>query len=154
MRFYYAYVFSKRDVIARIGAEAFYDLYIMPSLDTFISYRFEEIARQYFQRKTKQGKLKEVYDIGTYWYDDPINQKNGEFDCVLKHKDSYSFYEIKYSDNPLEEKLCIKEEKEVRSLTGKVKINKVGFIALSGFAFKSRDYDLICAEELYDNDLS
>ena len=153
-RFYYAYVFSKRDVIARIGAEAFYDLYIMPSLNTFISYRFEEIARQYFQRKTKQGKLKEVYDIGTYWYDDPINQKNGEFDCVLKHKDSYSFYEIKYSDNPLEEKLCIKEEKEVRSLTGKVKINKVGFIALSGFAFKSRDYDLICAEELYDNDLS
>ena len=149
VRFYYTYVFSKRDVIARIGAEAFYELYIMPSLNTFISYRFEEIARGYFERKVKQGKLKDVYDIGTYWYDDPVNHNNGEFDCVLKHKDAYSFYEVKYHENPLDEKLCAKEESEVKNLTKQMKINKIGFIALSGFDFQSRDYDLIDAEELY-----
>ena len=154
VRFYYAYVFSKRDIIARIGAEAFYDLYIAPSLNSFISYRFEDIARQYFQRKVKQGKLKDVYDIGTYWYDDPINKKNGEFDCVLKHRDSYSFYEVKYYESPLEEQLCAKEEKEVRDLTNQMKIGIIGFIALSGFDFQSQNYDLICAEELYDDALA
>ena len=90
-----------------------------------------------------------MYDIGTYWYDDPANLKNGEFDCVLKHKDAYSFYEVKYNENPLDEKLCAKEEMEVKNLAGQMKINKIGFIALSGFDFQSQDYDLIDAEELY-----
>ena len=149
VRFYYAYVFSSRDTIARIGEEAFYDLYIAPSINTFISYRFAGVAREYFERKVKEGKLKNIYDIGSYWYDDPVNRRNGEFDCVIKHKETYSFYEVKYQSEAVDEHLCLEEEKQVRELADEMDIEKIGFVSLSGFNFASNVYDLIDADELY-----
>ena len=150
VRFYYAYIYSKRDIIRRIGEESFYNLYILPSINTFISYRFEEIAREYFQRKVRDGEYNDVYDIGTYWYDDPVSHTNGEFDCVLKHKDSYSFYEVKYYTSAVDESLCVKEERQVRNLAGRMKIERIGFVSLSGFSFPSDSYDLITADRLYE----
>ncbi len=149
VRFYYTYVYAGKDTLRMIGEEAFYDLYILPSLDTFISHRFEEIAREYFQRIVKNGKKSGIYDIGTYWYDDPVKHVNGEFDCVLKHKDTYSFYEVKYHRNPLDLNTCREEEKEVRRLAEEFGIEKIGFICSSGFAFSDEKYDLITAEDMY-----
>ena len=151
VRFYYTYVFSNRDIIRTIGEESFFDLYINPSLKTFISFRFENIVREYFEKEARLGNLKDVYDIGTYWYDDSINNKNGEFDCVLKHKESYSFYEVKYYDKPLNLENCKEEEREVRRLTPELTINKIGFVSLNGFDFNSNTYDLVPAEDLYED---
>ncbi len=149
VRFYYTYVYAGKDTLRMIGEDAFYDLYILPSLDTFISHRFEEIAREYFQRLVRSGKRKGIYDIGTYWYDDPEKHINGEFDCVLKHKDTYSFYEVKYHRNPLDLNTCREEEQEVRRLAEEFGIEKIGFISSSGFRFHDDRYDLITAEDLY-----
>jgi hypothetical protein len=149
VRFYYTYIFAARDTIRTIGENAFFDLMIEPTLETFISYRFEEIAREYFQRSVRQGYLKDVYDIGTYWFDDPAEKKNGEFDCVLKNRDSYSFYEVKYHKTPLSPGLCEQEEKEVRRLALSMDVGKIGFVSASGFDFSSDRYDLIDAEQLY-----
>ncbi len=149
-RFYYAYIFSNRDVIRTIGEQAFYDLMLRPSIDTFLSYRFEEIAKEYFRRMARRGNITGVYDIGTYWYDDPAEKKNGEFDCVLKHKKTYSFYEVKTYKEPLCRSICEAEEKEVRSLAEPFDIEKIGFISLSGFDFSSDKYDLIPAEKMYE----
>lgn len=151
-RFYYAYIFSNRDVIRTIGEQAFYDLMILPTIDTFLSYRFEETAREYFQRLVRNGSLSGVYDIGTYWYDDPSEKKNGEFDCVLKHQSSYSFYEVKTYNEPLRESLCEAEEREVRNLAKPLDIEKIGFISISGFDFSSDRYDLIPAEQMYEQE--
>ena len=149
VRFYYAYIFSQRDIIYRIGEEAFYDLYILPTLNTFISHRFEGIAGEYFQKMVQEKQLKEVYDIGTYWYDDPKNHENGEFDCALRHKDTYSFYEVKYYQDPMRQERCRQEAEEVNRLAGKLKIKEIGFICSAGFSFDSDEYDLITGEQLY-----
>jgi len=149
-RFYYAYIFSNRDVIRTIGEQAFYELMIQPTIDMFISYRFEDIAKEYFQRMVRCGKISGVYDIGSYWYDSPAEKKNGEFDCVLKHKKTYSFYEVKTYAEPLRKSVCEAEEKEVLSLAETLGIEKIGFISLSGFDFISDKYDLIPAEKMYD----
>lgn len=150
VRFYYLYVYKNKDVISRIGENAFYNNYIEPSIKNFISHRFEEIAREYFSRLSKKGALKKVSDIGTYWYDIPDIKKNGEFDCVLKQNDSYSIYEIKYYAKPLTKKEADIEYKQVMSIKELDKISRVGFICLSGFAFRNSTYSLISGKDLYN----
>ena len=39
--------------------------------------------------------------IGKYYYDDPVNHKNGEFDIVTESDNSYIFYEAKFKDEKL-----------------------------------------------------
>ena len=111
LRFYHTYVYKNKSALQVIGAEAFYDEYISDSIVTFISHRFEEICRDYFSILVKSGKLKGIRDIGTYYYDDSVNKTNGEFDVVLKRKDSYEFYEAKYYQSPL----CLSEMKKEES---------------------------------------
>ena len=79
-----------------LGAEAFYEEYIEDSIVTFISHRFEEIARTYFSLCVRKRKLRGVSNIGTFYYDDSANKKNGEFDVVLERKNVYDIYEVKY----------------------------------------------------------
>ena len=46
--------------------------------------------------KVKNGILKNVYNIGSYYYDDLVNKKNGEFDVALECKDGYDIIEVKF----------------------------------------------------------
>jgi len=151
-RFYYAYVFQNSSQLTNIGEDAFYESYVETSLTTFISYRFEEIARQYFSRLARAGLQKGIYDIGTYWYDDRKNAMNGEFDCVLKHKETYSFYECKFRKDPVALSTVEKEAEQIRKLVT-FNVEKIGFISLNGFQFESNEYDLIEGKELFDSSL-
>ena len=49
-----------------LGAEAFYEEYIEGSIITFISHRFEEIARTYFSLCVQKRKLRGISNIGTF----------------------------------------------------------------------------------------
>lgn len=69
LRFWYTYVYKNKSALQMLGAEAFYDNYIEPSITTFISHRFEEIARTFFSLQVKEGKRKGIFRIGTYYYD-------------------------------------------------------------------------------------
>ena len=62
MRFYFTFLFGNDRVISRIGDDAFY--------------------RQFVEGKlARTGQRTDIQDIDSYWYDDPANKKNGEFDC-------------------------------------------------------------------------
>lgn len=89
LRFWYTYVYKNKSALQMLGAEAFYDNYIEPSITTFISHRFEEIARTFFSLQVKEGKRKGIFRIGTYYYDDSATKTNGEFDVVLQRKADY-----------------------------------------------------------------
>ncbi len=150
IRFYYLYVFKNQDIITRIGGKAFFKEYIEPTLATFISHRFENIVREFFSRCSRMGLEQKIHDIGTYWYDLPVEHKNGEFDCVVKRDTGYSVYEVKYYQKPLTKKEADNEFKQVKAITADMQLDKIGFIALSGFDFTSKKYELISAEKLYD----
>ena len=64
VRFYYQYIYKNKDVVLRIGEEAFYKSYIEPNLKTFISHRFEEITREYFTRKCRMEPESGILDVG------------------------------------------------------------------------------------------
>ena len=149
VRFYFTYVFGRGSLIAKLGIDQYYELFIEDSIDGFISRRFEDIAAQYFIRSIKKGKLKGVYDVGSYWYDDSATRTNGEYDVVLKRKDAYDFYECKYYREAMSKKECDAEADQVKSIKG-INYNRIGFIAMGGFDFASDEYDLIEGERLFE----
>ena len=104
LRFYYTFVYKNKSALQTLGAEGFYDAYIEPSINTFIAHRFEDICRTYFALAVRSGKMKGIYDIGTFYYDDKDNKTNGEFDVALKKADGYDIYEAKYYSGKLSEK--------------------------------------------------
>ena len=69
--------------------------------------------------------------IGKFWYDDPVNHKNGEFDVVTENDCSYIFYEAKFRNEKLDKNLIWNEIQQVNS-TGLV-CNKYGFFSKYGY---------------------
>ena len=148
LRFWYTYVYKNKSALQMLGADAFYDNYIEPSITTFISHRFEEIARTFFSLQVKEGKRKGIFRIGTYYYDDSATKTNGEFDVVLQRKDNYDIYEVKYYSKPLSLTEMQAEEEQIRNIKG-LAVGNIGFISVNGFEEISSVYDCISGGELY-----
>lgn len=151
IRFFYTFVYENKSLLNTIGAEQFFNIYIKEKLNTFISYRFEEICRTYFSLLVKDGKLSNVADIGTYYYDDPKAKTNGEFDVALKlNEGSYTIAECKYykQGNRLTLLQMKQEAAQVSSIT-KLNIDSICFISTSTPEPQTQ-FKVILAEELYD----
>jgi AAA+ ATPase superfamily predicted ATPase len=83
IRFFYTYVYNYKSNLEILGPNVFYDEYIKDSINTYVSHRFEDICRSYFSIQVKNGNLKGIRNIGTYYYDDSVSKQNGEFDVAL-----------------------------------------------------------------------
>ena len=130
LRFYYAYIYQEENRIDLLGKKRFYDVYITKSLNEFISRRFENIAKEYFSLKVKNGEYPQIVDIGTYF------SSNNEYDCVFKKEDNtYAFYEVKYKTKPLTKGEMLKEIDQIQMIQG-ISISEIGFICSSGFEEK------------------
>ena len=150
LRFYFAYVFGCSSSLSFLGPEVFYKEKIEPSVSEFISRRFEEIARQYFMIQVRTGKRRGIQNVGTFWYDDPKGKKSNEFDCVLKRREGYDFYECRFMKNPLTRGICDEEKEQIQSVSDILHPVTIGFISASGFSFQSDQYDLISGDDLFD----
>jgi len=148
LRFFYTYVNKNRSILAEIGEDVFYNQYIKPSLTTYISHRFVDIARQYFSISSKKGKIK-VLDIGTYYYDDSKNHTKGEFDCVIKVDDGYEIYEVKYLKDLLDKNTIEKEIKQIKEIKEFV-VKNIGFITVFGVESDCKEYKIIDGNDLYN----
>ena len=150
MRFYFSFIFGTAGTITRIGEEQYYSRNIEERLEQFISRRFEGIVLQYFHRMAVQGKYPDIEDFGSYWYDDPVNKTNGEFDCVIKRTgNQYDFYECKYFDRPMTLRECEQERDQLRRIKG-MEVSGIGFVCSGGFDFEIKtDSILIDGNALY-----
>lgn len=106
--------------------------------------------REYFCRSCKCGKLKGVYDVGTFWYDEPKSKTNGEFDCVLQVEDGYKIYEVKNYTRPMTKVEMQQEAQQVEALASFIKIAGMGFVAASGFEDGLQGYEQLTLDDLYD----
>ena len=149
LRFYYAFIYKNKSALQMIGAKAFYEEYIERAIITFISHRFEEIARTYFSLCVQKGKLRGISNIGTFYYDDSATRSNGEFDVVLEHKDTYDIYEVKYYSEPMQLCEIHKEVTQINAIKG-LKIGKIGFISTAGYEATPDGYDFVDINNLYN----
>ena len=150
MRFYFSFIFGTAGTIARIGEEQYYGRNIEETLEQFVSRRFEGIALQYFHRMAVWEKIPDIEDFGSYWYDDPVNKTNGEFDCVIMRTGNrYDFYECKFFDRPMTLKECEQEKQQLREIQG-IEVSGMGFVCPGGFNFEGKtEFTLIDGEALY-----
>lgn len=148
--FYYRYIFRYLSQMKIMDPNVFYDKYISKDFEEqYVPRKFEEICRQYLIRQNKAGNIDPVIEkIGKYYYDDPKNKTNGEFDVVTLDEKGYVFYEVKFRKNPVS-KSMIDEEIEQVKLTG-LNCYKYVFFARSGFSQEETDaVKLIGIQELY-----
>ena len=148
LRFFYAYIYPNKSALTVLGPSAFYDEYIAPTILHYISYRFEELVRQYFSIQIQKGHLFGIRNIGSYYYDDPVNKTNGEFDVALESKDGYCIYEAKYLKNKMKVEEILQEVSQIEKIPD-LAISQIGFCSINGFEKTSIDYDLIAGEQLY-----
>ena len=148
MRFYFIYIFNNTNIIESIGANQFYEKYIKDSIEGFINKRFKNIVEQYFIRQCKNGKMKDVLNIGSYWYDDQKNHKNGQFDCVLQVKNGYKVYEIKRLKDKMSKKMCETEISKIKIIND-LNVVDIGIVSSNGFEFNMKDVDLITGKDIY-----
>ena len=150
--FYYRYVFRYASQRTFLDPQVFYDRYISQDFETnYAPHAFEEVCRQFLIRKNRAGELPELFDdIGRYWYDDPANKTNGEFDVVTHDPHGYVFYEAKFRGAPVTQEMIDEEIEQVRS-TG-LDCYAYGFFSRSGFdgdVDPSKQLRLFSIEELY-----
>lgn len=149
MRFYFAYIFNNVSMIENIGEDRFYENVVKKSIDNYINKRFEKIVQQYFKRQVKSGKLGNVLNIGSYWYDDPKNNKNGQFDCVLKLKKGYKVYEVKRLQEKMSKEYALEEIKKIRDIND-LNVVDIGLVSSKGFDFNDKDVELIDGRIIYE----
>ena len=148
--FYYRYIFRYLSQMNVMEPELFYERYIKEDFETaYVPRAFETICKQYLIHLNRQGLLEEPFEkIGKYYYDDPVQKRNGEFDIVTKDAKGYIFYEAKFRREPVSADMIRTEISQVEA-TG-FQCYKYGFLSRSGFAFNREDsLILITLEEMY-----
>ena len=151
LRFYFTFIYKNVSALQVLGAEAFYDEYIAPALTDFISRRFERICRDYFSLQVRSGRMKGVRNIGSYYYDDPIHRKNGEFDVALEFADGYEIYEAKYYAQPMPLDEIHREVRQVEGIK-ELTVKQIGFIAINGFVEREEPYFYLDGNNIFANE--
>lgn len=148
LRFYFTFIYKNASALQVLGAEAFYDEYVAPTLADFISRRFEGICRDYFSLLVRSGKLKGVRNIGSYYYDDPVHRKNGEFDVALELADGYAIYEAKYYAKPMTLDEIHREVQQVANIK-ELAVKQLGFISINGFVDQEKPYIYLDGDDIF-----
>lgn len=115
--FYYRYVFRNLSQRTFLDPDVFFDRYIARDFgENYVPHFFEEVCRQYLIRQNRAGNIDVPFDeIGRYWYDDPANHANGEFDIVTRDPQGFIFYEAKFRKTPVGQKMVEEEISQVKS---------------------------------------
>lgn len=148
--FYYRYIFRYSSQMNIMDSDVFYKKYIEKDFEEyFVPHVFENICRQYLVRKNKAGEIEPVIEnIGKYYYDNPTERTNGEFDIVTEDERGYAFYEVKFRKKPVSDEMINEEIKQVKA-TG-LDCYKYAFFSRSGFNCEKREnVALIAIEEIF-----
>ena len=150
IRFYYRYIYHNLSSLNIMDSNLFYDTFINDDFESFfVPKTFEIIVKQYLIRQNIERKLDPILlDIGTYWYDNPKERKNGQFDVVGKAKDGYIFYEVKFTNSKITDQIIEEEINEVKNTN----LNAIdfGFASKSGFNLNRKySYKFITLEDIY-----
>lgn len=148
--FYYKYIFRNMSRMNIMDPDIFYDKYIAEDFETkYVPKSFERICKQYLIRKNRKGLMDEIFEkIGKYYYDDPVEKKNGEFDIVTLDDKGYIFYEAKFRKEPVTESIVQNEIRQVKQTD--LDCYRYGFFSRAGFTCdQEKERILIDLSELY-----
>ncbi|MBO8437266.1 MAG: AAA family ATPase [Spirochaetes bacterium] len=146
IRFYFTYIYPNPELMMT-NPNMFFENFIKKSIKDFIARRFEEACRSYFALLVKNGIRYDIMNIGTYWYDDEINKRKGEFDVALQTAEGYEIYDAKFVSAPLSYKETEKERRQLSTIP--ISLTRWGIISASGFEEKNNSYTQLTLDDLY-----
>lgn len=149
--FYYRYIFRRLSFFGTMNSKDFFNEFIKEDFyGHFVPKEFERISAQYLIKQNIERKINPpLYKVGKYYYDDPFNKTNGEFDVVTMNKNGYDFYEVKFTKELVDDSV-VNEEKYQLSKKN-IEYNKLGFISKSGFSINDpENYILITIDDIYN----
>lgn len=150
--FYFTFIFNNYSYLTTMSPTSFYKMFIKNKFEErFVPKKFEDILKEYLLRLNKQDKITPtLFDIGKYWYNDPIKKESGEFDVATKDESGYRLIEVNYTNSPITIKVVKEEIRQTKDL--KLQNIRLGFASKSGFdlpkEFKEK-YLLISLDEIY-----
>ena len=150
--FYYRYIFKRGSYFNVMSPVDFYEEFVEKDFENYyVPKEFENITKQYLSIKNRNRLINpSLYKIGKYYYDLPKEKKNGEFDCVTLSKDGYDFYEVKFTKNPIDDKIVNEEIYQLEK--AKIKYNRLGFVSKNGFNITNpSNYILISLDDIYSS---
>ena len=137
--FYYRYIFKYLSQMKIMDSSVFFSKYIEKDFEeNYVPHQFVEICKQYLIRENKAGNINPVFEkIGKYYYDNPKEHTNGEFDIVTEDELGFAFYEVKFRKAPVSKSMVEDEIAQVDA-TG-LKCYKYVFFSRSGY--EEMDFD-------------
>ena len=131
--FYYRYIFKYLSQMKIMDSSVFFSKYIEKDFEeNYVPHQCEEICKQYLIRENKAGNINPVFEkIGKYYYDNPKEHTNGEFDIVTEDELGFAFYEVKFRKAPVSKSMVEDEIAQVDA-TG-LKCYKYVFFSRSGY---------------------
>ncbi|MCX5830018.1 MAG: ATP-binding protein [Deltaproteobacteria bacterium] len=138
-RFWFNYVYPNRSFIEEGQSDYVLDRKIMPSLDRFISWSFEEVCRARVRKGLPQGI--QCNRVGRWW------SKEGEIDIVGLAEDENAavFGEVKWSVNPVGTDVLDNLERKVRLVDWQKGERKEYFVLFSRSGF-TKDLERLAGE--------
>lgn len=149
--FYFRYVFLHQKERETMGEEVFYKSVLKDKIESdYLPKVFENIAAEFLSFMNRNGKFIPPFsEIGTYYFDDPINKINRQFDVVVKREDGYIPFEVKYRNGKMSQGEVDKEIEQVNS--SPLKAVNYGFISKNGFSsLRENDYFLFSLDDLFE----
>lgn len=142
-RFHFTYIEKHKSQKTMMHPSSFYDRYIAPFLDEFVSLEFENISRTYLILKHQN----ELESIGRYWANDAKNRIDIEIDIVASIENHRSAYECKWTSAPIDMQVVNQLYEKARYLN----IDQLGFFSRNGYTEEVRlkNYLLYSVDDLY-----
>lgn len=149
IRFYYRYVYMLTGERDSMNARSFFDKFVANDFKTqFVPKVFEDVAKQFLIQRNKIGLMDPLFSrIGTYYFDDSKNKKNGQFDVVTLDENGYIFYEVKFTNDPIGTSVLNEEIKQLANLG--LNYYKLGFISKTGSTLEPEKYNLFSLADIY-----
>ena len=128
-RFWFHYVYPNRSFIEEGQIDYVLDRKIMPSIDRFISWSFEEVCRSRVRKGVPQGI--QCNRVGRWW------SKEGEIDIVglAEDENTVVFGEAKWSVNPVGTDILNDLEKKAKLVDWRKGERKEYFVLFSRSGF-------------------
>lgn len=139
--FYYRYISRYNSQINIMSSNDFFNKYIKKDFENiYVPKIFENIASQFLIRQNINGQINPlIEEIGKFYYDDPVNKTNGEFDVVTKDNYGFISYEVKFTNKPITDSIIAKEITQINN--SNLNCYKYGFVSRSGFKLNKYSND-------------
>lgn len=95
--FHYRFIERYQTQISIMDPSKFYDRYIEPHFNEYVSLEFKKICQEFLIRKYQNT----IEEIGTYWFNDAKTKTDIEIDIVMKNDGKIYAFECKWTTLPI-----------------------------------------------------